>query len=75
MNRRERRAAKVKAKHRGIDPITAFHEAGHAVGRFLTAPDMGFPEDEVITEIVMCATDNRPESLAVCEGPTFSAES
>ncbi len=86
MNRRERRAAKAKAKHRGIDPITALHEAGHAVGRYLIAPDMGIPEDKIITDIVVHSEGERPsagtsidgrvkyESLAVCNGPTFSAE-
>ncbi len=86
MNRRERRAAKAKAKHRGIDPITALHEAGHAVRRDLTAPDMGIPEDKIITDIVVHSEGERPsagtsidgrvkyESLAVCNGPTFSAE-
>ena len=86
MNRRERRAARAKARRHGIDPITAFHEAGHAVGRYLTAPDMGFSEDEIITDIVVHSEGERPdmgmsidgrvkfESLAVCNGPTFSAE-
>ena len=86
VNRRERRAARAKARHHGIDPITALHEAGHAVGRYLVAPDMGFPEDEIITEIVVHIEGERPDmgtsidgrvkfqSLAVCNGPTFSAE-
>lgn len=86
MNRRERRAAKAKARHHRIDPITAGHEAGHAVGRYLIAPDMGFPEDEIITDIVMHIDGERPvtgtskdgrvkfEALGVCNGPTFSAE-
>ncbi len=86
MNRRERRAARAKARHPGIDPITALHEAGHAVGRYLTAPDMGFPEDEIISDIVVNIEGERPdmgtsidgrvkfETLAVCNGPMFSAE-
>ncbi len=86
VNRRERRAARAKARHHDIDPITALHEAGHAVGRYLVAPDMGFTEDEIITEIVVHIEGERPDmgtsidgrvkfqSLAVCNGPTFSAE-
>ncbi len=85
MNRRERRAARSKAKHRGIDPITALHEAGHAVGRYLVAPDMGIPEEKMITDIVVYSEGERPgagtnidgrvkfETLAVCNGPTLSA--
>ncbi len=86
MNRRERRAARAKTRHQGIDPITALHEAGHAVGRYLVAPDMGLPEDEMITDIVVHLDGKRPdmvtsidgrvkfETLAVCNGPMFSAE-
>ncbi len=59
---------------------------GPAVGRYLTAPAMGFPEDEIITEIVVYIEGERPDmgtsidgraklqKLAVCNGPTFSAE-
>ena len=86
VNRRERRAARAKARHHGIDPITALHEAGHAVGRYLTAPDMGFPEDEMITEIVVYIEGEKPDmgtsidgraklqELAVCNGPMLTAE-
>ncbi len=86
MNRRDRRAARAKVRHHHIDLVTALHEAGHAVGRYLTAPDMGFPEDEVIAEIVVHTEGERPEigtsidghmkvaSLAVCNGPMLSAE-
>ncbi len=86
MNRRDRRAARVKVRHHHIDLVTALHEAGHAVGRYLTAPDMGFPEDEVIAEILVHTEGERPEigtsidghmkvtSLAVCNGPMLSAE-
>ena len=84
--RRKRRASRAKAGRHPIDPVTALHEAGHAVGRYLTALEMGLSEDEVITEIVVETEGRRPEmgtsfdgrmklvSLAVCNGPMLSAE-
>ena len=86
MNRQQRRAAKAAAKHRSVDTVTAIHEAGHAVGRYLTAAEMGYPEDEAITEInthssgdmyqPMTSHDGRAilASQAVTMGPKFSRE-
>jgi hypothetical protein len=51
MNRRERRAAKARSRHAKLDPRVAVHEAGHAVGRFLTAADLGYSTEESISYI------------------------
>jgi hypothetical protein len=42
MNGQERRAAKARSRHAKLDPHVAVHEAGHAVGHFLTAADLGY---------------------------------
>jgi hypothetical protein len=53
MNRHERRAAKARSKHAKLDAHVAVHEAGHAVGRFLTAADLGYSTEESISYIDM----------------------
>jgi hypothetical protein len=51
MNRHERRAAKARSRYAKLDPHVAVHEAGHAVGRFLTAADLGYTTEESISYI------------------------
>ena len=51
MNRHQRRAAKASGNASTIDPVVAIHEAGHAVARILTAPDLGFSPECAITYI------------------------
>jgi hypothetical protein len=51
MNRHERRAAKAMAKGQSIDRVVAVHEAGHAVGRFLTAARLGHGPDTAVSYI------------------------
>ncbi len=56
MNRHERRAAKAKARNalvEPVDPVVAFHEAGHAVARYLTAEMMGVPPERSVSSIVV----------------------
>ena len=58
MSRQQRRAAERKAKkttklrHQNMmkkdGQVIAFHEAGHAVARYLTAEEMGYSKDECI---------------------------
>jgi hypothetical protein len=66
-----------------LDPITAIHEAGHAVARYLTATDMGRAPDESIAYIEIApgtplgvSFDRRAAlvSQAVTYGPMFSPE-
>ena len=51
MKRHERRAAKAKAKGQSIDRAVAVHEAGHAVGRFLTGARLGHGPETAISYI------------------------
>ncbi|MER9585254.1 hypothetical protein [Mesorhizobium sp. M0276] len=82
MNRNARRAAQAQARTRTIDRITAVHEAGHAVGRLLTAEDMGVPFDQAVHSIEIGAgpswrsADGRIvlDSEAICYGPAVSRE-
>jgi hypothetical protein len=53
MNRQERRAAKARSRSLKLDPVVAIHEAGHAVGRFVTAGMLGHSNDEAISYIDM----------------------
>jgi hypothetical protein len=53
MNRLERRAAKARSRSLKPDPVVAIHEAGHAVGRIITAKTMGFKNEEAIAFIDM----------------------
>jgi hypothetical protein len=83
MNRRERRIAASHVRKAELDPIIAIHEAGHAVARYLTAAEMGFPVEESIIHIEIspgtslgASSDGRTYlvSQAVTFGPMFSAE-
>lgn len=82
MNRNARRAAQAQARTRTIDRVTAVHEAGHAVGRLLTAEDMGVPFDQAVHSIEIGAgphwrsADGRIvlHSQAICYGPAVSRE-
>jgi hypothetical protein len=51
MNRQQRRAVQARSKKIPLNPIVAFHEAGHAVGRYITAADMGLSVDDAIAFI------------------------
>jgi hypothetical protein len=80
MNRQQRRAAWAKATG-VLDPIVAFHEAGHAVGRYLTAHDMGLSDSIAFIDIApgtelghSIDQTMRLTSQAVTFGPMFSAE-
>ena len=59
MNRKERRAAEAMArKQRNAAPdsnVVAAHEAGHAVARYLTAAEIGYPPEEAISQIEISA--------------------
>ena len=90
MNRKQRRAAKAKARMRGgrstIDPIVSAHEAGHAIARYLTAAEMGYTPEKSISQITISAPNALPYmgqsfdgkatlySQAVTEGPMVSME-
>jgi hypothetical protein len=82
MNRNARRAAQAQARTKTVDRITAVHEAGHAVGRLLTAVEMGIPFEEAVHSIEIGAgpswrsSDGRIvlNSQAVCYGPAVSRE-
>jgi hypothetical protein len=82
MNRHERRAARAIARATKLEPVTAIHEAGHAVGRYLTADEIGYPADEAISYIEI-GTGGRCESIdgktillteATTYGPMLSRE-
>ena len=83
MNRKQRRAAKAGNKQKV--KVTAFHEAGHAVARYLTADEMGFAVEDCIKSITVSAGlgpsmgnshDGHAElySQAVTYGPMLSQE-
>ncbi|TPK88900.1 very short patch repair endonuclease [Mesorhizobium sp. B2-4-17] len=82
MNRNARRAAQAQARTRTVDRVTAVHEAGHAVGRLLTAEDMGFTFDQAVHSIEIGtgpswrSADGRIvlNSGAICYGPAASRE-
>lgn len=82
MNRNARRAAQAQTRTRTVDRVTAVHEAGHAVGRLLTAKDMGFSFDEAVHSIEVgtgpdwLSSDARIvlHSQAICYGPAVSRE-
>jgi len=83
MNRHERRAAKAQAKSAKLDRVVAVHEAGHAVGRILSAGDMGLNPTDAIAYIDI-APDTGPmtsfdksvtlKSQATTFGPMISRE-
>jgi hypothetical protein len=83
MNRHQRRAAKAKGKSAKIDPVVAIHEAGHAVARYLTAEDLGYATDQVISYIDVSPTTSGGRSVdgtmsltlqATTYGPMLSKE-
>ncbi len=82
MNRNARRAARAKARTTPIDRVAAVHEAGHAVGRLLTAKAMGYSFDEAVTSIEIGtgagwqSADGKVvlNSQAICYGPAFSRD-
>ena len=51
MNRNARRAARGIARSKSVNRVVAVHEAGHAVGRFLTASALGYSPEEAIVHI------------------------
>ena len=52
MNRKARRAARAASKrHPAIDLVIRVHEAGHAVGRYLIAEQLGYKIEEAISRI------------------------
>ena len=84
-NRHERLATRAMARKRPIKREVAVHEAGHAVGRFLTAERLGYTIDEAISCIevnaVSVATGEvsfdgrmRMSQQATTFGPKFSRE-
>jgi hypothetical protein len=56
MNRHDRRAA--KARYAKSFPVTATHEAGHAVARVLTASDFGITEADAVDRIEVGLSSN-----------------
>jgi hypothetical protein len=63
MNRQQRRAAVKDARkqNRGAARVVAVHEAGHALGRYLTADVLGFQPEEAIAYIEVLF-DPRPRA-------------
>jgi hypothetical protein len=59
MNRQQRRAEARRARREKLDPAVAYHEAGHAVGRYLTAEECGVSVEKCITGIKV-APDEDP---------------
>ena len=53
MNRHQRRAARAEMKKALFESVVAYHEAGHAIARYLTAGMMGLSEEDSIDEIVI----------------------
>jgi hypothetical protein len=53
MNRNKRRAI-ARTKSFKLHPVVAIHEAGHAVGRIMTAEWMGFASEDAIAVIDTC---------------------
>jgi hypothetical protein len=83
MNRHERRAAKALSKTAKLDLVVAVHEAGHAVARVLTAPNLGLPLEKAISYIEVGARKPMSESTdgkmglvsqAITFGPMLSTD-
>ncbi len=80
MNRKERRAAEAAARRAEVEPGTAYHEAGHAIARLLTATAMGYEPEEAVHSIEVNpgssgrSRDGRMHliSQAICMGPMVS---
>ena len=47
MSRRDRRRLVAELKKQPVSPLTAIHEAGHAVARYVVADEMGIPQENV----------------------------
>ena len=72
MNRKQRRAelASARKRIRKIDHVVAVHEAGHAIGRYLTANEMGY---ETETSISCIEVAKPPKELGLSrDGRMFS---
>jgi hypothetical protein len=71
--RNKRRVTASRIRRSGIDRVVTIHEAGHAVGVILTAPMLGWRDDEVLNWIEIHAT---PVALgvpqAITSGPLLS---
>jgi hypothetical protein len=80
MSRRDRRRLAAGMKKQPINPLTAVHEAGHAVARYIVANEMGIPQEKCIDRIVMeqriFSTQDGVTwvSEAVTYGPLFSRD-
>jgi hypothetical protein len=59
MNRHQRRAAQAAARSKSVDRVIRIHEAGHCVGRYVTAPLLGWAPDEVIFGVDVYATPSQ----------------
>jgi hypothetical protein len=56
MNKHQRRAEKAAARSKSVDRVIRVHEAGHCLGRYVTAPLFGWAPDEVIFGVDVYAT-------------------
>ena len=84
MNRHQRRAATAQSIDKKLDPVSAIHEAGHAVARVLSAEDFGRPAEKMISYIEVGTGPNMAVSQfdksvmlrlqATTYGPALSAE-
>src|SRR5579862_7879425 len=83
MSRQQRRAAERQAKHAKLDPAVAFHEAGHAVAKYIGAPEMGRDPGEAIAWIDVFNVQHSQQSMdkshelhfqARTMGPMFSKD-
>jgi hypothetical protein len=80
MNRIARRASQAQARKNTVDRVTAIHEAGHAVGRLLTAREMGYSPEQAVHSIqigvgpTFRSADGKVLLLpqAICYGPAVS---
>jgi hypothetical protein len=80
MSRKERRATDARARKASVPVETAFHEAGHAVARLLTAEALGYAPEEAVHSIEIAprhsgvSRDGRMTliSQAICMGPMVS---
>lgn len=80
MNRNKRRAENVRLRASSPNWPTAVHEAGHAVGRLLTAQAMGFSLEDAVARIEIGGGQSMQSGSvllapeATCIGPAMSLE-
>lgn len=80
INRKARRAEAARARKKtttawaNIRHIVAMHESGHAVARYLTAPELGFSCEDSIAIIKIHAADRMPLVMQSKDGEQIASQ-